>query len=327
MNIHILGTGAVGCHIGSVLKAHKNKVTLLLRSSSHVTDFQSRNNTITYTSQGKTSLIDGFKASLLGDKNDTSPINSLVVATKAHHTLNALSPVASRLSPNSTILLMQNGMGVAEELVEKLWPNAQPPHILVGVNRHAVERMRPYDICHYSGYDDVDGLIIGEMPSSVKHPRSQLLETITAIPEFQAKQLPWNEVRVQMLKKLIINSCINPVATILMSKNKGVIKDGSPGGIALMTSVCEEAYKVLKDELPGETMESLMELVLRIAEAAGENSCSTLQDVRGHRLTEIDYINGYICKLGKERGIDTKVNQTLVNLIHAKEVLYDTQSN
>ncbi|KAG2207339.1 hypothetical protein INT47_006813 [Mucor saturninus] len=324
MNIHILGTGAVGCHIGSVLRAHQNKVTLLLRSTQHVNDFASRNNTITYRSQGKTSLVSGFESAHLASATDNSPIGSLVVATKAHHTLQALSPVASRLSANSTILLLQNGMGIAEELQAKFWSNGQEsPRILVGVNRHAVERMGPYDICHYSGYEDADGLIIGEMPSSsgnVKHEgKSELLETITHIPEFQAKQLPWKDVRVQMLKKLIINSCINPVASVLLTKNKGVL---SEGGLNVMHNVCEEAYAVLKDELPGETMESLMELVLRIAESAGENSCSTLQDVRGQRLTEIDYINGYICKLGKERGVQTPVNQTLVNLIHAKEVLY-----
>lgn len=324
MNIHVLGTGAVGCHISSVLRMHHNKVTLLLRSTQHVNDFASRQNTITYRNQGKTNLVSGFGSALLTSTTDNSPISSLVVATKAHHTLQALSPVASRLSANSTILLLQNGMGIAEELREKFWSSGkESPRILVGVNRHAVERMEPYDICHYSGYDDVDGLIIGEMPSSspVKHEdKPGLLEAITSIPELQAKKLPWKDVRVQMLKKLFINSCINPVAAILFTKNKGVL---SEGGVNVMHNICEEAYEVLKNELPGETKESLMALVLRIAEEAGENSCSTLQDVRGKRLTEIDYINGYICKLGKERGVQTPVNQTVVNLIHAKEVLYN----
>lgn len=326
MNIHILGTGAIGCHVGSILKAHKNKVTLLLRSPAHLTDFQSRNSTITYRCEGKTTLIDGFKASLIGDTTDTSPITSLVVATKAHHTLNALSPMASRLSSSSTILLLQNGMGVAEELIEKLWPNVQPPNILIGVNRHAVERVGPYDICHHSGHEDSDALNIGEFPSRVKtQDNSQLIDTIVGIPEFHAKHLPWNEMRVKMLKKLFINSCINPVASVLMCKNKGIIENENTGGLALMTSVCEEAFEVLKDELPRESVESLMKLVLDMTESAGENSCSTLQDIRGRRLTEIDFINGYICKLGKERGVDTKTNQALVNLIHAKEALYDTE--
>ncbi|GAA5802846.1 2-dehydropantoate 2-reductase [Helicostylum pulchrum] len=323
MNIHILGTGAIGCFIGAVLKTHKSKVTLLLRSPAHVTDFANRNNTITYRRQDKAYQVEGYKSALIGDPEDMSPITSLVVATKAHHTLKALSPVASRLSSNSTILLLQNGMGVAEELVENFWPNGKSPNILVGVNRHAVERLDPYDVCHYSGFDDPDALNIGQLPlpGQPSKPNSDLIDTMLSIPEFNTKSLSWSEMRVKMLKKLIVNACINPVASVLMERNKSVLTNG---GTALMTLICEEAFSVLKDDLPGETVDSLMEMVLEIAKDAGENKCSTLQDIHGLRLTEIDYLNGYLCKLGKQKGINTTANQALVDLIHAKEDLYQT---
>lgn len=323
MNIHILGTGAIGCHIASVLKAHKNKVTLLLRSPTHLTDFNNRNNAITYRRQGQIQQCTGFDAKLIGDPSDTAPITSLIVATKVHHTLNALSPMASRLSHTSTILLLQNGMGVAEELVEKLWPNTQPPTIMVGVNRHAVERVAPYEVVHHSGHEDTDALNIGQFPSGkVEEERNELVDTIVNIPELQAKKLAWQDIRVKMLKKLVINACINPVASVLMCQNKGIIHNGNPGGIAMMRSVCQEAYDVIKEDLPGETVDSLMDNVLATTHTAGENTCSTLQDIQNRRLTEIDYINGYIVKLGNEKGIDTNTNQALVHLIHAKEVLY-----
>lgn len=322
MNIHVLGTGAIGCHVSSVLKRNKNKVTLLLRSPAHLKDFQNRNNTITYRFGSQVQGIEGFQANVIGDQVDNAPIRSLIVATKAHHTLNAIAPVASRLSPSSSILLLQNGMGVAEELLEKLWPNKEHPTIMVGVNRHAVERMAPYDVCHHSGIEDPDALNIGILPGQT-NVDTQLADKITSIPEFNAKVLPWEQIRVKMLKKLVINACINGVASVLMCQNKGIIHNGNPGGIAMMRSVCEEAYDVLKDELPGESVDSLMELVLDINRSAGENTCSTLQDIQNKRLTEIDYLNGYICKFGKSKGIDTKMNQALVHLIHAREVLYD----
>ncbi|KAI9362717.1 2-dehydropantoate 2-reductase [Pilaira anomala] len=326
MNVHILGTGAIGCHIGAVLKAHKNKVTLLLRSPSHVTDFANRNNTITYRRQDKVHKVQGFNTSLVGDPLDTSPITTLIVATKAHHTRNALSPIASRLSSESTILLLQNGMGVAEELLETFWRYKNSPSIFVGVNRHAIERLAPYDVCHYSGFDDLDALNIGQFPlpsSRLAKQDEALVNNILGIPELRAKYLTWPEMRVKMLKKLFVNACINPVASVLSKRNKSVL---TPSGIALMTSICEEAYEVLKDELPGENVESLMKMVLEIAKDAGENKCSTLQDICGHRHTEIDYLNGYVCKLGKQKGISTTANQVLVDMIHAKEELYETET-
>ncbi|KAI9487886.1 MAG: 2-dehydropantoate 2-reductase [Benjaminiella poitrasii] len=330
--IHILGTGAIGCHLGAILKSHKNKVTLLLRSKSHFEDFKNKQSSITYHCQGKSKVITDFDANVVDDGN-MEPIDSLIIATKANHTFDALNRVSSRLSSKSTILLLQNGMGVAEELVENLWSsqNTMPPTILVGVNRHAVERIEPYSICHHSGYNDPDALRIGQFPiqgqssslvKTVNQP-PELLQKILGIPELQAKQVSWEELRIKMYKKLIVNACINPVASLLMSKNIGVIKHGNPGGIAMMRAICEEAYDVLKDGLPGETVDSLLDMVLAINKEAGENVCSTLQDIRAKRLTEIDYINGYICKLGYEKNVNVRSNQAIVNLIHAKEVLYD----
>jgi 2-dehydropantoate 2-reductase len=325
MSIHILGTGAIGCHVATALKSQKNKVNLLLRSQSHLNDFQSRQNSITFRRKGQMQVVPGFTASVMTDASDKSPITSLIVATKAHHTLKALAPMAPRLSSASTILLLQNGMGVAEELIGNLWPNSLPPKILVGVNRHAVERLGPFDVIQHSGQDDPEALRIGRFPidGHTNTEPSELLQKILDVPELQAAELPWDEIRVKMYKKLVVNACINPVASMLMSKNGAIIHHGNPGGIAMMRAVCEEAYDVLKDGIPGETVDSLMDMVLRINEDAAENSCSTFQDIRSKRLTEIDYINGYICKLGKEKNINVKSNQALVHLIHAKEAIYD----
>lgn len=325
MSIHILGTGAIGCHIATALKSQKNKVNLLLRSQSHLNDFQSRQNSITFHCQGQTKVVPGFGASVITDTTDKSLISSLILATKSNHALDAIAPIASRLSSASTILLLQNGMGVTEKLIDNFWPNSLPPNILVGVNRHAIERVGPFNIIQHSGQDDLEALRIGQFPidGHAKAEPSELLQKILDVPELQAKELPWADIRVKMYKKLFVNACINPVASILMKTNRSVIHNGNPGGIAMMRAICEEAYEVLKDGMPGETVDSLMEMVLKINEEASENSCSTLQDIRNKRLTEIDYINGYICKLGKEKNIDVKTNQAIVNLIHAKEAIYD----
>ncbi|KAI8092148.1 2-dehydropantoate 2-reductase [Gilbertella persicaria] len=323
MSIHILGTGAIGCLLGASLKSTNNKVTLLLRSKAHYEDFRNRQNSIIYRRDGQHQVISGFDASIADDTTDTSPISSLIVSTKANHTLKALKPIASRLTPESTVLLLQNGMGVAEHLMENLWRNeSKVPNVMVGVNRHAVQRLAPYNIHHHSGYTDPNAFRIGKFPNSNPTQKSEMIDKIVAIPNFQAAVLPWKKLRKEMLTKLFINSCINGVASVLMCKNKGVIANNNPGGIAMMRAICEEAYEVFKDDLPGETMESMMDVVLRVNKEAGENTCSTLQDIQNRQITEIDYINGYICKMGNKMNINTKSNQAIVNLIHAREVLY-----
>ncbi|CEG82473.1 Putative 2-dehydropantoate 2-reductase [Rhizopus microsporus] len=317
MTIHILGAGAIGCHVASVLRKHNHKVTLLLRSSLKVEEFNKHHNRITYRSRGNIEHISGVEA--VKAKESTEIITSLIVTTKSQHTLEAVSSVASQLSPSSTILFLQNGMGVVDELLDSVWRATKPPSIIVGINRHAIERLAPYDIQHHSGYDAPESLVLTQHPVSGKPLDQGLAQTIVGIPEFRATLLPWEQAYVKMIKKLLINSAINPVATILGCKNGGVLH---PHAQTIMRSICEEAFELFKDDLPDETLDSIMKMISEMAYEAKENTCSTLQDVKNKRLTEIDYFNGYICKLGKQKGISTKMNEAVVNFIHAKEDLF-----
>lgn len=45
-----------------------------------------------------------------------------------------------------------------------------------------------------------------------------------------------------------------------------------------------------------------------------------LSDIRKKTQTEVDFMNGYIVKMGKEKGIETPTNSLLTSLIHMKEV-------
>ncbi|CAO3594724.1 unnamed protein product [Absidia cylindrospora] len=326
MQWNILGTGAIGCLIASHLRLQKHNVNLILRSAQHLKDFEARKNTITYQSQGKTTHLTGFTATILGD-NNSKHIDNLVVATKAHHTATALEPVVKQLGSESSVLLLQNGMGIAEELESKFWPQQnQRPRILVGVNRHAVERIAPYHIVHHSGWDDPEGgLMMGEFfrDRIAKHENrplalEQTLENITAL---QGVTLSWQDLQVRMLKKLVVNAAINPLASILGTKNAG-LANGNTYAINVMRRVCTEAKDILGDDLPNESATSLTDMIIATCHHCGENTCSMYQDVKAKQKTEIDYINGYLCNLAKARGVEAPTNRDLVDLIHSKEKLY-----
>ncbi len=46
---------------------------------------------------------------------------------------------------------------------------------------------------------------------------------------------------------------------------------------------------------------------------------STLQSLRRHRATEIDYLNGEIVRLGTETGVPTPLNAIVVEMVHRVE--------
>ena len=87
-----------------------------------------------------------------------------------------------------------------------------------------------------------------------------------------------------------------------------------------MRQVIDEIIAVaqaLRIEIPSADalMQSAMDLGARIADAVS----STAQDIHRGRRTEIDSLNGYIARRGRELGIATPVNQTLHALVKLLE--------
>ena len=67
---------------------------------------------------------------------DPKPIESLIITDPPTSTRPTLNSLIHRLSPQSTIVLMQTGLGVYENLVTTLFPNpARRPHFIIGSPR------------------------------------------------------------------------------------------------------------------------------------------------------------------------------------------------
>jgi 2-dehydropantoate 2-reductase len=66
---------------------------------------------------------------------------------------------------------------------------------------------------------------------------------------------------------------------------------------------------------------ALMERVRTVSKNTAENRSSMLQDLERGGRTEIDAINGWIARLGAEKGIDCPVNRALTLLVKAAEAV------
>lgn len=316
MRFHILGTGAIGCHIATELR-RRNPVTLLLRSQNHVQEFLNRQNRITYLRLHQQPVeISGFDALNFHEAGGDRAIEALVVATKAQHAAEAIRAVKPMLNRDSTLILFQNGMGVAEELLSKVWTSTkEAPSIVVAVNRHAVERLGPYHIKHNSGWNDPNALALGAMPHSQEDKVKPVIDAFTECPDMRTTVLEWPDLCKRMMRKLVINATINPVAGVLDVNNGKILE--SPEAMELLRGLTEEVAKTLT-ELES-TTDELFDEVVKMAEIAAANNCSTVQDLRAKRKSEIEYINGYIVRLAKERGVKVPLNETFLRLVHARE--------
>ncbi|WOF15693.1 ketopantoate reductase family protein [Methanoplanus sp. FWC-SCC4] len=122
--------------------------------------------------------------------------------------------------------------------------------------------------------------------------------------------------------KTLYNSALNPLGAI-MKVPYGNLLDQNAWNI--IEEIVKEAFLVCNAEgvklawnKPEDYLEFLHEN--QLPSTAGHHS-SMYQDLEFSRKTEIDFINGAIVAKGKNNGIKTPVNKTIVNLIKFKEDL------
>jgi 2-dehydropantoate 2-reductase len=142
--IYILGLGNMGKYVGYALMNSRNQqhmktqlhdlfppVTLLFHRPGLVADWENAGSRISYTSElalGHQPITDDvsrparlvcstrFHTELIGastTESEPAIIKHLIVATKTHATTAALASIKHRLSKDSHVMFLQNGMGTS----------------------------------------------------------------------------------------------------------------------------------------------------------------------------------------------------------------------
>ncbi|KIK70680.1 hypothetical protein GYMLUDRAFT_32722 [Collybiopsis luxurians FD-317 M1] len=387
MRFHIVGLGAVGTLVANHLRRtlpEGHSVSLI-----HKTVLRARqalwNDGVSYEENGIPIIAKGFThgtaevdivsptATVPNTSSDNRYIESLFVTLKAQQTLPAMRQLAKRLSPNSTIVLLQNGMGVHDELVREIFVNPkQRPHFIIASNTHGIFTRGLLDVVHtgrgeirYGIVPDVGGRDFeagfhqtperqgrfsdittseADDPLFARYRSLRLtLASLQAMESLNTSWLPMLEMQIAVRRKLVINAAVNPLTALTGCKNGEVFH--SEASRALLRKICTEASNVFKAEMlaeakefmktaeiePGQevlleripeelTRESLEAECLRVAEATKHNVSSMLADMRARKRsgTEIDYINGYLLRLGKAHNVYLPVNATLTRLVKMK---------
>ena len=253
---------------------------------------------------------------------------NLVVSVKASVTIQAISKVAHRLCRDSSILFLQNGMGMLDELNEKLFPDVEKrPNYVVGVISHGLNRSKPYSVNH-AGFGTIAVGILPRNPAeSFLFPTSAryLLRTMTRTPTLAAVPFPPTDLLQQQLDKLAVNCIINPLTAIFDCTNGELLSHFSITRI--MRLLLAEISLVLRSlpELEGVPNKDLRfdpkrleSMAVIVAKRTSNNISSMLHDVRHNAKTEIDYINGYVVRRGEEMGIKCVLNYMLLQMVKAR---------
>jgi 2-dehydropantoate 2-reductase len=123
------------------------------------------------------------------------------------------------------------------------------------------------------------------------------------------------QLQQQLLLKLLINCCSNPLSGLLHCRNGGL--PGNPYAEEIWRHIIAECKAVFGDQLPGNEQE-LFERVSHVVELNSQNYNSMLQDVMRRGPTEIEYLNGFVVPQGAAAGVATPYNEMLAQLMRAR---------
>lgn len=235
------------------------------------------------------------------------PCDLVIIATKAFDVEAAARSCAALIGPDTVVQTIQNGLGSPEIAASVLGAG----RIAIGVVGGFGASMRGPGHVHHNGMEMVrfgafDGL-----------PRTRL-EASAAIWESAGfKVALFDDVRRMVWEKLIMNVTFSGVCTATGLTIGEAMTDPNAWSVALGCAreavAVAEALGVKLDV--GDPIEHIRKLGGKIPNARP----SMLLDFNAGRRGEVDAINGSIPRLGRDCGVPTPVNDTVVAIIKARE--------
>ena len=283
----LLGAGAIGGLLACQLTDAHIPVQLALRPCPDLPN------------QRRITLIRGDRTQtytlpvLQPDQN----IQQLILTTKTWQSQEALEPLQERLAEVAAILVIQNGMGITDWLLQQ-FPQAT---LLVGTTTQGAYREPPDRLIH-AGIGDT---WIGPLRNSDAEPGQQIIRQW----QQQGMAVTWDDtIRERLWIKLGINCAINPLTVIYGCRNGELLQ--IPEALSLMESLCEEFTQVYQAQFQQLPRENLFVTARRVAEQTATNISSMRQDVLRGNPTEIEAINGYLAREARRYGIACPANET-----------------
>jgi 2-dehydropantoate 2-reductase len=293
--ILMVGAGSVGGFFGAHLAKNNPNVSFLLRAK---TLAEVKQNGLTIRSASGSFTVHPPAAS---DPRDLPKPDLIILSVKTYDLDEVMAQLDPVMTDQTVILTLQNGVDTEDRLLAR-W---QRDCVVGGVAFIYSKIASPGVIDHYKK----GGVAIGEMMGH-KSPR------LLAIAEiFKQAGIPCqltDDVRRSKWEKMCWNCVFNPLTVIIDDKVAKALDH--PEMLRVIQQIVGEVAAVaaaVKVPLASD----MAEKVVRWTEEIRDIHTSMYDDWKAGRPTEIDYLNGYVAKLGRKLGIPTPLNEALTAMI------------
>jgi 2-dehydropantoate 2-reductase len=301
-HVAVVGAGAVGCYFGGMLARAGVPVTLIGRKP-HVEAIRRDGLFLERADFQEFVRVDAYS-----EISEVNRAGIVLLSVKTVDTETAAALIAPHLRKDAVLVSFQNGVDNVERIRRATGIRAMPAVVYVAATMIGPGRVR------HGGRGD---LVVGEPSFGLDRyesvPRvAQLFESV------QIQCRISSDIAVELWTKLVMNCAYNAISAVTQSRYLAIREN--PLTQAVIQQLVEEVVTVGRAAgvaLPD--AEHLTAAALKLGEAMANATSSTAQDLARGRPTEIDSLNGYVSRRGRELGIPAPVNSTLHALVKILE--------
>ncbi len=317
----ILGAGAIGSVVGGMLTRAGQDVTLVDQWPEHVEAMKARGLRLSGTIGDVVVPVRALHLHEL--QTVVEPFDAVFVAVKSYDTEWATAMAIPYLrEPDGVVVDFQNGIN--DERVAAVAGRHRSLGCVITISAGM------YEPGHAMRTDTASlGFKIGEHDGADSPRARELAGILDAVAETRVT----TNLRGERWSKLAINCMANPLAglTGLSTLEVRTIPEIAAVGVHLGAEAIlvgraaghevEPIYGIdtqrYIDAYAGRGLPELLADIAAVARARGGGQPSLLQDVLKGRRTEIDSLNGFVCREGSRLGVKTPFNDAVVDAIRA----------
>lgn len=304
MKILFAGAGALGSRFGYMLYKNGEDVTFIDSWQEHVENIAKNGLKVIIDNED----LGNYNIPIYRPEEAKGEYDVVFVATKSMQLKGMMKKIEHLLHDDTKVVCILNGLGHVDTLKEFV----KEENIIIGVTVWT------------SGLEGPGVLkAFGTGKTDVKQVKEENLEnTLALIERLNEAGLNMNysnDTYQAIWHKAGLNCVLNTYCTLI---DCNINEYGSyDKHLELTRAILNEVTAVAKAEgveVEQDVIEKNIENCFD-PKTAGLHYPSLYQDMKNGRLTEIDYLNGAVSRLGKLHNIPTPICDLITNMIHAKE--------
>jgi 2-dehydropantoate 2-reductase len=309
LNILVMGAGALGSIIGGFMTQAGHRTHLVGRATQMDAI---RSNGVDISGIWGEHHVEGIPCYTSCDDLPDESFDIAFMCVKSYDTVDAIQTILPHLSDETLVVSFQNGLGNIEIIAEAIgWERAVEARVIFGAWMPAPGKAEVTVMA--------DPSTVGQYEPSKN--TDQIKNLAQAMDDSGVPTIYSDQIGTLLWAKVAYNCALNPLSALFDVPYGKLLETDETKQI--MREIILELYAVADAlEIPLEPPtgpEYIARLFDILIPTTGEHYASMREDLRNHKRTEIDSINGAICRFGAEKGVPTPTNDYLTSLIKAKE--------